>query len=73
MTRLLRIVTGSLLLAMTCSLSAAELMSHRVVGQKDFDRSNFAGADDSRGQALGKFGALRAVESQSLRLAKHEA
>ena len=41
MIRLLRAVTGSLLLTMTCSLSAAELMSHRVVGQKDFDRSNF--------------------------------
>jgi len=38
---LLRALIGSLLLTMTCSLSAAELMSHRVVGQKDFDRSNF--------------------------------
>ena len=41
MTRLLRAVTGSLLLTMTCSLSAAEVMSHRVADQKDFDRSNF--------------------------------
>lgn len=33
--------TGSLLLVMTYSLSAAELTSHRVIGQKGFDRSNF--------------------------------